>query len=70
MVTHSSILDWEIPWTEKPAAAAAAKALQSCPILCDPIDGSLPEAQQATIHGVTKGWARLSNERTTTINND
>ena len=44
MVTHSSILDWEIPWTEKPAAAAAAKALQSCPILCDPIDGSLPEA--------------------------
>ena len=59
MVTHSSILDWEIPWTEKPAAAAAAaaKALQSGPILCDPIDGSLPEAQQATIHGVTKGWA-------------
>ena len=44
MVTHSSILDWEIPWTEKPAAAAAAaKALQSGPILCDPIDGSLPE---------------------------
>ena len=23
-------------------AAAAAKSLQSCPILCDPIDGSLP----------------------------
>ena len=45
MVTHSSILDWEIPWTEKPAAAAAAaKALQSGPILCDLIDGSLPEA--------------------------
>ena len=22
--------------------AAAAKSLQSCPILCDPIDGSLP----------------------------
>ena len=24
------------------AAAAAAKSLQSCPTLCDPIDGSLP----------------------------
>ena len=24
------------------AAAAAAKALQSCPTLCDPIDGSPP----------------------------
>ena len=27
---------------EKNAAAAAAKSLQSCPTLCDPIDGSLP----------------------------
>ena len=26
----------------KPAAAAAAKSLQSCPTLCDPIDGSPP----------------------------
>ena len=26
--------------TEPPAAAAAAKSLQSCPTLCDPIDGS------------------------------
>ena len=25
------------------AAAAAAKSLQSCPILCDPIDGSPPD---------------------------
>ena len=25
-----------------PAAAAAAKSLQSCPTLCDPTDGSLP----------------------------
>ena len=24
------------------AAAAAAKSFQSCPTLCDPIDGSLP----------------------------
>ena len=26
----------------KEAAAAAAKSLQSCPTLCDPIDGSPP----------------------------
>ena len=28
--------------TAAAAAAAAAKSLQSCPTLCDPIDGSLP----------------------------
>ena len=27
---------------EKQSAAAAAKSLQSCPTLCDPIDGSPP----------------------------
>ena len=26
------------------AAAAAAKLLQSCPTLCDPIDGSIPDS--------------------------
>ena len=38
----------------KDAAAAAAKSLQSCPTLCDPIDGSppgsaVPEILQARI---------------------
>ena len=33
---HNNVL------TAAAAAAAAAKSLQSCPILCDPIDGSLP----------------------------
>ena len=44
MATHSSFLAWKISWAEEPAAAAAAaaKSLQSCPTLCDPIDGSLP----------------------------
>ena len=28
--------------TQRKAAAAAAKSLQSCPTLCDPIDGSPP----------------------------
>ena len=31
------------------AAAAAAKLLQSCPILCDPIDGSPPGS---SAHGI------------------
>ena len=51
MATHSSILAWRIPWTVEPgglqsvvsaAAAAAAKSIQSCPTLRDPIDGSPP----------------------------
>ena len=29
--------------------AAAAKSLQSCPTLCDPIDGSLPGS---SVHGI------------------
>ena len=32
------------PMAESYAAAAAAKLLQSCPTLCDPIDGSLPSS--------------------------
>ena len=36
-VNHSKIL-----YDSPPAAAAAAKSLQSCPTLCNPIDGSPP----------------------------
>ena len=32
-----------------PAAAAAAKSLQSCRTLCDPIDGSPPGS---SVHGI------------------
>ena len=51
MATHSRILAWRIPvdrgaWQATvhaaAAAAAAAKLLQSCPTMCDPIDGSPP----------------------------
>ena len=36
-------LGWEDPLEKgKAAAAAAAKSLQSCPTLCDPIDSSPP----------------------------
>ena len=60
MATHSSVFAWEIPWTEGPgsyspcgtkedAAAVAAKSLQSCPTLCDPMDCSLPDSSD---HGI------------------
>ena len=43
------------------AAAAAAKSLQSCPTLCDPIDGSPPGS---TIPGIlqarTLEWVAIS----------
>ena len=44
MAIHSSILAWSILWTEEPGGlkSAAAKLLQSCPTLCDPIDDSPP----------------------------
>ena len=37
-------------------AAAAAKSLQSCPTLCDPIDGSPPGIPQAR----TLEWVAIS----------
>ena len=43
------------------AAAAAAKLLQSCPTLCDPIDGSPPGS---SVHGIlqarTLEWVAIS----------
>ena len=47
-----------IPTLSLPAAAAAAKLLQSCPTLCDPRDGSPP------VPGVLKArtlkWVAIS----------
>ena len=43
------------------AAAAAAKSLQSCPILCDPIDGSLPGSPvPAILQARTLEWVAIS----------
>ena len=45
MVTAAIKLKIPAPWKksyDKPAAAAAAKSLQSCLALCDLIDGSPP----------------------------
>ena len=51
----------DVPPLLRPAAAAAAKSLQSCPTLCDPIDGSplgapIPEILQAR----TLEWVTIS----------
>ena len=43
------------------AAAAAAKSFQSCPTLCDPIDGSPPGS---SVHGILQArsmeWVAIS----------
>ena len=47
----SLFAQWDvfIKWSTEYAAAAAAKSLQSCPTLCDSIDGSPPGS---SIHGI------------------
>ena len=43
------------------AAAAAAKSLQSCPTLCNPIDGSPPGSRIPGIHQArTLEWVAIS----------
>ena len=43
------------------AAAAAAKSLQSCPTLCDPIDGSQPGSSvPGTLQARTLEWVAIS----------
>ena len=55
------ILSYVLSAAAAAAAAAAAKSLQSCPTLCDPIDGSppgspVPEILQAR----TLEWVAIS----------
>ena len=43
------------------AAAAAAKSFQSCPTLCDPIDGSLPGSPvPGILQARTLEWVAIS----------
>ena len=43
------------------AAAAAAKSLQSCPTLCDPIDGSPPGSPvPGILQARTMEWVAIS----------
>ena len=50
---------WEVQTVA--AAAAAAKSLQSCPTLCDPIDGSPPgSAAPGILQARTLEWVVIS----------
>ena len=47
--------------TMSAAAAAAAKSLQSCPTLCDPIDGSPPGSPiPGILQARTLEWVAIS----------
>ena len=46
---------------EVAAAAAAAKLLQSCPTLCDPIEGSPPGSPiPGILQAITLDWVAIS----------
>ena len=48
-------------WTVKKAAAAAAKSLQSCLTLCNPIGGSLPGSPvPGILQARTLEWVAIS----------
>ena len=46
---NSCLLDWQVDSFTTELPAAAAKSLQSCPTLCDPIDGS---PLGPSVHGI------------------
>ena len=49
------------PYTMYAAAATAAKSLQSCPTLCDPIDGSPPDCSvPGILQARTLEWVAIS----------
>ena len=53
--------DWEEGVPGHAAAAAAAKSHQSCPTLCDPIDGSLPGSPiPGILQARTLEWVAIS----------
>ena len=59
-VATSSSLPYFIGWRGQ-AAAAAAKSLQSCPTLCDPIDGSPPGSPvPGILQARTLEWIAIS----------
>ena len=56
-IIGKEIMDWCLSWT----AAAAAKSLQSCPTLCDPIDGSPPGSPvPGILQARTLEWVAIS----------
>ena len=58
---QADFLPAEPPGKPKDYAAAAAKSLQSCPTLCDPIDGSPPaSAVPGILQARTLEWVAIS----------
>ena len=56
-----NIHEMRSPRKETIAAAASAKSLQSCPTLCDPIDGSPPgSAVPGILQARTLEWVAIS----------
>ena len=50
-----------VGYSDRSAAAAAAKSLQSCPTLCDPIDGSPPGSPvPGILQARTLEWGAIS----------
>ena len=61
--TGASYTEWSKPERKTPIqnATAAAKSLQSCPTLCDPIDGLLPGSSVPGILQARKlEWVAIS----------
>jgi len=60
--TYPSVLAWRMPWTEVTGGLwDAAKSLQSCPTLCDPIDGSPPGSPiPGILQARTLEWVGIS----------
>ena len=62
--TWARSLGWEDPLEKVPSrdpAAAAAKSLQSCPTLCDPIDSSPPGSSvPGILQARTLEWVAIS----------
>ena len=58
---HTELAQPAIPELMFAAAAAAAKSLQSCPTLCDPIDGSPPGSiVPGILQAKTLEWVAIS----------
>ena len=54
-------VNWYSQYGKLHAAAAAAKSLQSCPTLCDPIDGSPPGSPvPGILQARTLEWVAIS----------
>ena len=62
MVAYAELPALSTPWiTEAAAAAAAAKSLQSCATMCDPIDGSPPGSPvPGILQARTLEWVAIS----------